>query len=299
MGRPRMHDEQVDADVDLVRALVREQRPDWADLPVRFLETSGTDNAIFRIGDELVARLPIIGWAAGQVDLEWEWLPRLAPHLPVEIPQPVFVGEPGLGYPFRWAVHRWIDGENAHHDRIDDPVSLARDLASFVRALRRLPTDDMPRSTRGRPIADPDGEIRRRILALADELDADALLAAWDDSLAAPHWAGPFVPVHGDLSGNNLLLREGRLVGVIGYSCFGVGEPANDLEVAWELFDDEARAVYREELGPDDATWSRGRGWAIRSVYGIPDYRQTNPGIVERAFRRLENVIADWRAAHP
>jgi aminoglycoside phosphotransferase (APT) family kinase protein len=211
----------------------------------------------------------------------------------------VFVGEPGLGYPFRWAVHRWIEGDNAHHDHVDDPVGLAHDLAAFVRALRSVPTDGMPRSARGRPIADPGGEIRRRILGLADELDVDALLAAWNDAIAAPHWKGPFVPVHGDLSGNNLLLSDGRLVGVIDFSCFGVGEPANDLDVAWELFDEEARAAYREQLDADDSTWSRGRGWAIRSVYRIPYYRQTNPGIVQRAFGRLHNVINDWRATHP
>src|SRR3954468_12149709 len=155
-----MHDEQVDVEPDDLRALVRAQHPQWAALPIELLSTSGTDNAIFRLGDDLVVRMPIIGWAADQIALGEAWPPRLAPPLGVAVHEPVAVGEPGAGYPYRWLVARWLDGENAHHDRLVDPVGLARDVADLVTALRAMPTDDMPRSARGRPL-DPDAEVIR------------------------------------------------------------------------------------------------------------------------------------------
>lgn len=296
-----MHDEQVDSDPDLLRRLLAAQQPQWADLPIERLATSGTDNAIYRLGDDLVVRMPLIYWAVGQVPMEHEWLPRLASVVPVEVHEPVALGEPGEGYPWQWSVYRWIDAENAHHDRLIDPAGLARDVADVVLALRSMPTDGMPRSVRGRPL-DVDAEtisdaIERVRPDLGDE-DADVLQAAWAEALAAPHWRGPFLAVHGDLSGNNLLLGpDGRLRAIIDWSCFGVGEPANDLDVAWELFTGESRALYREALGVDDATWARGRGWAIKAVYGIPYYLDTNPGIVERARRRLANVIDEYAEA--
>lgn len=126
--------------------------------------------------------------------------------------------------------------------------------------------------------------------------DADLLRTLWADAVAAPPWPGRSHPIHGDLSGNNLLLRDGRLHAVIDWSCFGIGEPAVDIEVAWELFDAEARAVFFAELDIDDHTRARSIGWAIRSVYGIPYYRETNPGIVERAWRRLHNVLEEHGA---
>ncbi|MEN3273901.1 MAG: hypothetical protein V7636_2662 [Actinomycetota bacterium] len=296
-----MHDEQIDVDVDDLRALLQAQQPKWASLPIDLLTTSGTDNAIFRLGDDLVVRMPIIGWAADQIELESTWLPRLAPRLPVTVHEPVAVGEPGEGYPFRWLVYRWIEAENAHHDDVSDPVGLAHDIAGVVLGLRSMATDGKPRSARGHPVAHADNGIREAIETLRPELgdvDADLLHTIWQEAVDAPHWKGAFVPVHGDLSGNNLLLGpDGRLTAVIDWSCFGVGEPANDLDVAWELLDTEARAVYRELLDVDDDTWARARGWVVRGVYGIPYYRETNPGIVERGWRRLHNVMDEYRGS--
>jgi len=287
-----MHTEQVDSDADLVRRLLVGQYPQWADLPIARLPSSGTDNAIYRLGAELVVRLPLIHWAVGQVDKEHTWLPKLAPRLPLAVPEPLAMGEPAEGYPWHWSVYRWIDGESAHPDRIADLRQTADDLAGFVAALHAIDLADAPRSQRGVPLATKDTEIRGAIEAMAHEFDAEALTAAWDEAITCPQWDGPPVLVHGDLSDGNLLVRDGRLHAVIDFSCFGFGDPANDLDVAWDLFSGESRDAYRRALGVDDATWTRGRGWAITAVYGIPYYEHTNPGIVTRARRRVAAILA-------
>jgi aminoglycoside phosphotransferase (APT) family kinase protein len=289
-----MHDDQVDVSVDQLRDLLRAQRPAWADLAIEPVPSSGTDHTIYRLGDDLVVRLPLIEWAMAQADLEAEWLPRLAPLLPFALHEPAFVGEPAAGYPWRWCVYRWIDGEDAHPSRITDRVALAHDVAALIRALRAVDAPDVPRSGRGRPLRASDTDMRGAIESLRSELDADAVLAAWDAALAAPKWDGPWAVSHGDLTDGNLLLRGGRLHAVIDWSLFGLGDPALDLAVAWDVFDAEARGVFRDQLDVDDATWARARGWAITAVYGIPYYRETNPGIVERSWRRLANVIEEY-----
>lgn len=133
----RMHDEEIEVDDALVRHLLATQMPDLADRPLTLVEPWGTDNAVWRLGDELVVRLPRIHGAAEQVGYEATWLPRLAPYLPIAVPEPVAIGLPDDDYPYPWAVHRWIPGEAAALDRIADAVTFALDVAEVVRNLRR------------------------------------------------------------------------------------------------------------------------------------------------------------------
>jgi aminoglycoside phosphotransferase (APT) family kinase protein len=182
-----MHDDEVEVDEELVRHLLATQMPDVADRPLMKIEPWGTDNAIWRLGDELVVRLPRIHWAATQPDHEAEWLPRLAPYLPCAIPEPVAIGEPDAGYPYRWAVHRWIPGDSATMDRLADPISFSVDLAEVVRALRVVPTDGAPpASNRARPLADYDAATRWAIDHTGHLIDAAAAFAIWEEALAAP-----------------------------------------------------------------------------------------------------------------
>jgi aminoglycoside phosphotransferase (APT) family kinase protein len=162
----RMHQNEIEVDDILVRRLLRTQMPELGDLPLVKVEPWGTDNAIWRLGDHLVVRLPRIEWATGQIDREATWLPRLARHLPVEIPEPVAVGQAGSGYPYPWAVHRWIPGEGAALDRMDDPVGFALDLAEVIQSLQTVPTDGAPPArNRARPLQDYDEATRRAIEA--------------------------------------------------------------------------------------------------------------------------------------
>jgi aminoglycoside phosphotransferase (APT) family kinase protein len=293
----RMHDAQVDSDEALVERLLRDQFPEWASLPIRRLPSDGTDNSMYRLGPNLVARLPLIDWAVAQIEKESTWLARIAPGLPLAIPEHLVTGQPGRGYPWPWAVYRWIDGQNAHPDHLANAEQAAVHLAAFVRALRALDFPEAPESPRAKSLAADDAAIRGAIEAVRDEFDTRVLLEIWDAALAAPPWDGAPLLVHADLSDGNVLQRDGQLCAVIDFSAFGWGEPANDLEPAWGMFAGASRNAFRDALAPDDATWARGRGWAVKSVYGLVYYRTTNPGIVARCRRRLASLLEEFDAA--
>jgi aminoglycoside phosphotransferase (APT) family kinase protein len=290
----RMHAGELDTDVSLVRRLLRRQFPHWAELPVRPVASSGTDNALYRLGDDLVVRLPRIEWATGQAEKESRWLPRLAPHLPLAVPVPLALGEPGEGYPWRWSICRWLEGEAATADRVANLRRAATDLAEFIAALQRIDPAGGPESRRGRPLATQDAATREAIAALEGKLDTDALTEAWDAALRAPAWDGPPVWTHGDLYDGNLLAHDGRLSGVIDWGVLGVGDPACELIVAWSLFSGESREAFREALAVDEATWARGRGWALSvALVALPYYETTNPVMVANSRHRIDEVLAD------
>ncbi|MEU3841477.1 aminoglycoside phosphotransferase family protein [Streptomyces sp. NPDC028635] len=336
-----MHEGEASTDPALVRRLLRDQFPRWAHLPVTRLASGGTVNAIYRLGDELTVRLPLLAGGAEDLDDEARWLPRLAPLLPVPIPEVVALGEPAEGYPHRWAIHRWLDGEVLHEGEASD--DLARDLAAFVTTLRRAADPahtahtadsaladgpahtadgpahtadgpahtaadpshtaahtalaDGPRAYRGAPLRTVDDGTRAAIeeLRRTDEpFDADALLAAWDTALQAPDWTAAPCWTHSDLMPGNLLGAGGRLAGVLDFGTAGVGDPAVDLIPAWNLLTPGTRRVFRDGADTDDATWARGRGWALSmAATQLPYYRHTNPVISANARYVLHQILDD------
>ena len=291
---PKVHADEIDVDVRVVRALLRAQFPQWAELPVQQFQSYGTDNVLFRLGDDMVVRLPrlrrdvVPKWAITQIDKEAEWLPRLAPHLPVEIPVPLAQGEPGEGYPHRWGVYRWLQGENPAHGT----VALARDVAAFTAALQRIDTTGAPAAmARARPLVAHDRETRAALARLHDEIDVAAATAAWERALEGPDHAGPPVWVHGDILAGNLLVRDGRLGAVLDFGSLCAGDPACDSMIAWSLFT-PVRDAFRAALDVDDATWARARGWALsQAVIALPYYLHTNPPMVAHARSALAGVL--------
>ncbi len=297
-----MHADEVDTDASLVGRLLAAQFPQWAGLPIAPVSSAGTDNAIYRLGDDMAVRLPRIHWAVGQVDKEHEWLPRLGPFLPLAISVPLAKGQPGEGYPWHWSVYQWLKGENATIDLIADPRQAAIDLAQFITALQRIDTTGGPRAVdhnlRGVPLADRDARTREAIAALHGMIDADAATTVWEAALQAPEWNRAPVWFHGDLLPGNLLFEQGRLSAVIDFGGLGVGDPACDLMIAWGLFSGESRDVFRAALAVDDATWARGRGHALsQAVIFIPYYLDTNPVGVSNARRMIDAVLADHSAS--
>jgi aminoglycoside phosphotransferase (APT) family kinase protein len=296
MAASKMHAGETETDVALVRRLLAGQFPQWADLAIDPVVSYGTDHDIYRLGDHLAARLPRIGWATKQAAKEAEWLPKLAPHLPLAVPVQLAMGQPAAGYPFEWSVYEWLPGENAN-GTIDDLDQAAVDLATFVNALRHVDTTGAhPRPPRGRgaPLAELDEQVRRSIAQLGNRVDGAATLRAWEGSLDAPAWDGEEVWVHGDLLPGNLLVVDGRLSAVIDFGGLNVGDPACDLQPAWNVFADGSRARYRAELQVDNASWLRGRGWALyQAVSALPYYWHTNPGMIRQASHALAQVLAD------
>jgi aminoglycoside phosphotransferase (APT) family kinase protein len=295
MTPARLHDDQIEIDIHLVRRLVDIQFPQWSDALLTPVESSGTVNALYRLGGDLVVRLPLAMWGAEAAEREQEWLPRLSPLLPVEIPRLLGRGQPDLGYPCPWSVFGWIEGSHPQPDGLPTSDGLADDLASLIRALHEIDLPDAPGAYRG-PVSEVDGSVRRCIAEVADEFDTGELTRAWEVSVLAPEWEGPPLWAHSDLLASNLLIRDGRLAAVIDFGTAGVGDPACDLMVAWNVLPAPARPSFRAAVGLDDPTWLRGRGWALaQAVIALPYYRETNPGMTRAARHAISQVLADVR----
>jgi len=298
----KMHVDEVDTNIPLVVRLLTTQFLQWADLPIEPVHSAGTDNALYRLGDDMAVRLPRIHWATGQVGKEHQWLPRLAPFLPLSIPIPLAKGEPGEGYPWHWSVYRWLEGENATSEHIADPHQSALDLAQFITALQQIDAAGGPppgphNSSRGEPLAMRDARTRDAIATLQGTLDAHAVTAVWDAAIEVPAWHGPPVWLHGDLQSGNLLAVQGRLSAVIDFGCLGVGDPACDVMAAWLYLSAETRDTFRAALAIDDATWARGRGWALSvGLIALPYYQGTNPVLAGIAQRAIHEALADYSA---
>jgi aminoglycoside phosphotransferase (APT) family kinase protein len=291
--------EKVDIDGSLVRWLIARQFSRWADLPLTKVRSAGTDHAIYRLGDDMVVRLPRLPAAANMVDNEQQWLPRLAPLLPLAVPEPLGKGAPDDWFPYPWSVYRWLPGKDLADQPDVDLHEVAVRLGRFVAALQRIESSGGPPSRRAKPVSTrDDGAVRSTIRQLATDqaLDAEVATAVWDQALAAPVWHGRPVWIHGDLFPTNLLARQGRLTAVIDFGLLGLGDPACDMLPAWTLLTAETRGVFRAESGVDDATWVRGRGWALSAGLGaVRVYRHTNPVLAAAGQHAIEQSVADHR----
>jgi len=289
-----MHANEIEIDADLVQHLIKSQCPQWAGLPLKRVESAGTDNALFRLGDELVVRLPRIDWAISDVHKEHEHLPQLAKHLPVEIPTPIFMGSPDLGYPWSWSIYSWIEGENPVVGEFDNPELLATELTEFITALHNIDSAGGPPASRGVPLVQRNEPTRKAISELEGMINTRAVTEFWEEALKTPDWTGSPVWIHADLSPGNLLLRDGRLSAVIDFGCLGVGDPACDMIPAWNLLPKKSRDHFRRALGVDDATWARGRCWALSiALIQLPYYKDTNPVLATSARHVISEIVAE------
>ena len=288
-------------DTGQVARLVEAQFPQWAHLRVTPVAQGGWDNWTFRLGSEMVVRLPSAAEYALAVPKEQQWLPVLAPALPLPIPVPLAQGSPTADYPHPWSIYRWLDGRPATADRIATPARFATDLAHFLSALQSVDPDHGPEPGihnwfRGGTLRTFAGDTERALNALVGHVDSERARAAWVDSLETP-WDGAVRWFHGDVAPGNLLLDDaGQLSAVIDFGTCGVGDPACDLAVAWTLLTDDARQRFRDALAVDRATWTRGRGWALwkalatcASAYQDPD----GSADLAEATRVVETIIGD------
>ena len=281
----------------LVRHLVTAQFPQWSGLPVRSVETAGWDNRIFHLGEHMIVRLPRAAAYATQVEKEHRWLPKLTPLLPLRIPTPLAIGEPADGYPWKWSICRWIEGETAAPECITDLNDFATSLAEFLIALQRIDPTDGPRSGahnfyRGGSLTTYDADTRHAIAVLKSKLDTEAATEVWDIGLKTT-WDHSPVWLHGDVSPGNLLIQEGRLSAIIDFGMMGVGDPACDLSIAWTFFGGESRRTFRAMLPLDPGTWARGRAWALwKALIVAAGLTETNAVEAARPWSVIDEVLS-------
>jgi aminoglycoside phosphotransferase (APT) family kinase protein len=294
-----MTPDEVEVEVPIVARLIASQFPQWAALPITELRSGGLDNAIYRLGTEMAVRLPRRPGTVAALAREQQWLPRLAPLLPLAVPVPLGRGVPGEGFPFPWAVYRWLDGKNVAADPDIDLPDGAERLGRFVAALQRIDTAGGPPPLfRAEPVTALDDRVRAEIRDLAADgmVEPDLATAAWQTAMDAPAWEGPPRWIHADLSPLNLLARDGRLTAVIDFGGLGVGDPALDLLPAWTWLTPQTRPLFRAEVNPDDATWARGRGWGLALGLGaMHNYRVSNPALAASSGRAVAQALADWQ----
>ncbi|ULL18369.1 acetyltransferase [Paenibacillus sp. H1-7] len=255
----------IEITTELVRRLINSQFPQWKDLSVRPVEKSGHDNRTFRLGNELTVRLPSHERYASAVEKELTWLPVFKPFLSLPIPAPIAKGEPTDEYPLPWSVNRWIDGDTVKRSNIRNQNEFAEDLAGFLQELEAIDASrGVPAGTqnfhRGGNLAVYDNDTRSVIETL--QYDQQLLTEIWELSLATTYQSAPLW-LHGDVAVGNLLVKEGKLCGVIDFGTMGVGDPSSDLVMAWNFFDDVSRSIFLTRMNFDEATVHRARGWAI------------------------------------
>lgn len=302
-----LHDDELPVDLALVRGLVDGQLPAYASLPLHRLAASGSDNALFRLGDDLLVRVPRQPGGSATIAKEVHWLPLVGPALPVPVPEVVAVGEPALGYPEHWSVVRWIEGSTPTGTASGAAgTALAADLAAVVTALRDTTVPDAALSDpalrlyRGEPLASRDPGTRASVAqcrAIAGlDLDLDLALAVWDAAVRLPGSSRVAEPRwhHADLVAENLLVRDGRLAAVLDFGALSVGDPTVDLIVAWDVLDGPSRETFRGAVGVDDETWLLGRAWALcLALMTFPYYWDSMPQRCANRLAVAQAVLAD------
>lgn len=298
-----MDDSQLIIDSSLARHLVDTQFPQWRDLSIRPVASSGWDNRTFHLGDHMLVRMPSSKEYASQVEKEHKWLPRLAPFLPLSIPEPLAMGAADCTYPWKWSIYRWIEGDSAASTPINNLSDFAQNLAKFLVALQSINGEEGPLPGphsfyRGGSLSVYDIGTRQAIEALKGKIDEEVALDLWQAALSTSWQAAP-VWVHGDLSTGNLLLQKGKLSSVIDFGQLTVGDPSCDLAIAWTLFEGESREVFRSHFQHDKGTWARGRAWTLwKALIVAAGFTKANNVEARQCWRIIEQVLEDHRIWH-
>jgi len=284
---------------ETVRQLIRDQLPQWADLTVTAVLEQGNDNRTFRLGEELAIRMPSAEAYVAGITKEDLCLPVMGRHLRIDVPVPVASGVPSEAYPYPWSVRRWITGTTPDRDSNLDRMALARDLGTFLRELRAVPPDEGPAAGahsfyRGTHPSVYGDQVQQALGQLASQVDVKACQAIWNEAVRTA-WPTDPVWFHGDFAPGNLLTDRGRLVAVIDFGTCGVGDPACDLVIAWTLFTDAERGIFRDAAALPDDAWARGRGWALWKALVTMCHPASN--LYSHQAHALDELVADYRDA--
>lgn len=255
--------------LSIASKVIKEQFPEFADLDIRSVKIQGHDNRTFRLGPSMSIRMPTKESYALKVPKEQEILPKLKSHLTTAIPTPIKMGNSSSYYPFNFSIYKWLDGESANSLKINDESleSIALELAQFLKELHDIDSSDGPSPGlhnwyRGEHISVYDHQTRAQIAELKDIIDSDKALTLWQNAMRTK-WQKPPVWIHGDFASGNILIKDGRLVGVIDFGGVGIGDPACDLVIVWTFLKGKAREIFKQKLDLDSDTWLRAKAWAL------------------------------------
>lgn len=297
-----MHRDQLQVDVRTVRRLLHEQFPQWSGLAVEEVQTAGTVNAIFRIGSDFAARFPLAAQDAEEARLwlmaEAEAARELAAASTVPTAEPVALGEPGEDYPMPWSVQTWLPGHDATAEDPTGKLEFAHDLAALIASLRTVDTRGrrFEGGGRGGHLPDHDEWLEVCFRESEDLLDVSAMRAIWAN-LRTLREVDADAMCHRDLTPPNVLVRDGRLVGILDGGAFGPADPALDLVAAWHLLEEEHRDIIRAALGCTDIQWRRGMAWAFQQAMGLVWYYvDSNPTMSRWGLRTLDRIVRACRS---
>ena len=290
-------------DVALVQNLIASQIPQWKNLPISPVENGGWDNRTFHLGESMLVRMPSAEKYAAKIEKEFRWLPILAPLLPNQIPIPLVMGNPNDEYPWQWGVYKWLEGETVSAVANIDLNQLARNLASFLNALHAIDTSGGPLAGehnfyRGGSLEVYDAQVKQTITILKDKIDALAIKNIWEFAIAT-QWQKAPVWVHGDVASGNLLIQNGKLSAVIDFGGLAIGDPACDLAIAWTLFNNTSRQIFKNSLAVDEQTWLRGQAWALWKALIIAAEVIDGPIIEKKqCWQTIKSIVDDYNKAH-
>lgn len=295
MSTNKLHSDEVNINNKIVRQLLTQQFPEFTHLKLESVYPEGTDNKLYKLGDDKVIRMPRMERSAINIKKESQWLSQLVPLLPIAIPEPLAQGQPSINYPFPWLICQWLEGRNPDKENELNYDQAAVDLGNFIVSMQKINFPDAPACSRGQPLSTRDQETRKSIKLLDNTFNIGLLTKIWESLLTTPKWQGRPTWIHGDLHPGNLLSQSGRITAVVDFGSVGVGDPACDLMAAWTLLTTETRENFRTIIQADDPTWRRGCGWALHfGIVAYPYYKDTNPTLADIAKRTLSEVLVDY-----
>ena len=284
---------------DSVKTLITTQFPHYAALSIKPVPHQGHDNRTFRLGPDLLIRLPTAETYALKVPIEQAFLPQLQPYLPLPIPCPLHQGTPSVDFPHPFSIYAWLEGNSANTVSLPENIliTLAKDLAHFLKALHGIqkmtgPAPGQHNWWRGSALTVYDQDARQQINTLSHVIDHHQALNLWEHACATS-WQHPPVWIHGDVAPGNLLINNNHLSAVIDFGGMAMGDPACDLVIAWTYFHGVSRQVFIDAFEYDQNTWLRAKAWALwKATYMLCEAKGVDSKMVQQQKALIQTLLS-------
>ena len=287
-----------DITVELACELIIEQFPEYKHFTVTSVEKQGHDNRTYRLGNEMLIRMPTEEPYALKVAKEQEILPQIAPYLTIDIPHPVKMGNPSKIYPYPFSIYKWLVGQSISLLVLDDKDSenLAFDLAKFLKELQNIKNVEGPAPGqhnwwRGDHVSVYDEGAREQIAKLEKVINTKEAINLWDEACET-HWNKNPVWIHGDFAIGNMLMKDKKLTAMIDFGGIALGDPACDLVIAWTFLKGRARDIFMHEMDLDKDTWLRAKAWTLwKETYELCQITDRHDPDFEMHKNTIEDVL--------